>query len=354
MDKDFVKINYAELRALSSKSNALKKVREQFGVSRKEAEKILRDYESFESRLSRKRWITTVAGVGIIGCAYLASFARDNEREESVRVMGEKSISVEDIVRKYGNIDRVVNEEGKGNLYLIAQRHGTNRFNNKGYISGEVEHDEKILDIQTEITLMLKELRESRNLDLLVGEGYNGRFCVFEGPASRGNIRRYFIENPLETSPEILRSICPRLRVAGVELSRYHKYQNVEIKKKMSARVNDYLDGKLKVKPSEHGMITDAGELARIDSGMVEIVKEDCRLHEAYSRTHLKQGLAAADKLGVMDVAIVVGMRNVPIMIKDYDGKRKMIVIRPKSMETDLNSLPETDFEGFKKFYDIE
>ena len=87
---------------------------------------------------------------------------------------------------------------------------------------------------------------------------------------------------------------------------------------------------------------------------MLEIVKEDCNINSEVNRWYLNEGPRLADELGYRDFAIVIGIRHLRGMMETYQGKRRLIIIRPKSYSTNINDLPLDEFDGFKQHYGFE
>ncbi|MBW2981413.1 hypothetical protein KY343_00905 [Candidatus Woesearchaeota archaeon] len=349
-----------EIKEALKKKNPDVYLRDNLGISRSEARKHIARYHHVQKKRFAHNLFASAAAAVVLGIG-LALYQSIPSDLPAAQEQTAKKKTVEDIISRHAYIDKVINPEGEGDLYLIGQKHYIFRFNEKGNTTAVPSSNKTIVDVQCDDFFLLKDLILESELDFVIGESEKKReFDVSEeglekgriyGPGimgSRKKALRFFTNNPHAIAYEALKHFLPdRFKLTSIGEGDV-KEKRDELRERMKERVNLYrntygINGRL-----------DVGEVAKHDPVLLGIVKEDCGLNNEVNRWYLSEGPRLADELGYRNFAIVIGLGHLRGMMEEYKGKRRLLVIRPKSYPININDMPLDGFEGFKQHYGFD
>ncbi len=333
-------------------------LRDNLGISRAEARKVIARFHKIEKR----NFVYTGFAAGFLSVVLLGTglVFSNNKPSEKPAVQTAEKQTVEDIISRHAYIDKIVNPEGEGDIYVIGQKHYTLPFDRKG----NTKHNDPIstkdtAEVQCDNFFLIKDLILEKRLKFFIGESNKVKdYKVSQENLEKGRIYgpkimnsrkkealKFFENNPHAIAYEVLKHFLPdkfHLKLIGEGSV---KEKRDLLRKKMRARVNLY--------GQRHNINEnlDIGEVAKHDPVLLELVKEDCYLNSEVNKWYLDESQRLADELGHKNFAIGIGIRHLRGMMEIYKGKRRLILIRPKSYSQNINDFPLDEFEDFKKFY---
>jgi len=247
-----------------------------------------------------------------------------------------KKESLEDVITRNASIVKVVNPKGEGNLYLVGMVHyyKENSILPMSHSFYKPQH-RSLPFVQSEIYHLLSDLSKEQDLNVVVGEGLGDRetTSVVHDPTEEWLEQR----NKMDEKEHAVTWFRRYQKETGyISLEYFHpdlvRTFGVDDKKQMEAsrRIKIHMDSLYMASRSGPGS-------AKIKRQNYEIMTAPSRknwwaLQDERSRIYMKEGIAIADKLGEKDLAIVIGAYHVPLMVKEYEGRRKLYVLRPNSM----------------------
>jgi len=343
-------------QAIKSK-NALLYLKKELGVSKSEAKNILMDYKK-SNKLKKQLLFGGLATI-LFGVASVSTLLKPEKElkisKSEIAVAHDGEIKnnykeIENIILKYGTIQKIINPQAEKIHYLVGQIHPSNTFNEEGSTNERITNP-KTAKIQAEIFSLIRDLNNKEYLNFIVGEGYAKKKSRKDHPLWNDlrnllqddyHVGRFFQQNPEELGYSVYQGLFPE-KVTFPEIDEEENYlKGEEIRKKISKRAKIF-------------RIHETGALAKMDKVTLDLIEKDCKLSEERGLIYLNEGLRLAEKNNVNDYMTIIGLRHLPQMIKEYEDSRKLIVIFPKSYDSkNLEDFPLSDFEGFKKFYNFK
>jgi len=250
--------------------------------------------------------------------------------------------TVEEILTRNCSIERVIepkSENVTGNIYLIGQEHYVPSYTKEG-IDFNDKTPKRTLFVQSEICKTLYDLSSEADLELVIGEGLrsNERFIdyrekefsdddarLFEFEIkNKEKLAEYFKKRPIETGYTMLEMMRPsKIRLFGADESKELDEINL-ISRKIADNIFKYAPRREDVNnPIKMQALANANR---------ELEKRRDYLNDERSIITLTDGIKKADELKERDFAIVIGMMHIPLMVQEYNGNRRMYVLRPKSI----------------------
>jgi len=263
---------------------------------------------------------TAIAGVGYTGYHYLSRTT---------------TTPIEQLLREHATFE-LINPQGKGNFYLIAQEHYYAPMGVKGR-EKNAPQAELLPQIQTDIFFTLKNLSERASLKLVIGEGFKkgeiklrlkDEFALKdykEQLKDTNSTQQFFREHPKETGYAVLEAHYPDLVASyGInDLPLQNEIDNLERKLFNIALVQvltkqDY---------------NDSQKRTQVNNEATPHKDRILELNNERSRMYLTESAQIADSLGEKDLAVVIGAAHIPLMRKEYKGARKLYIVKPNSLK---------------------